>query len=78
MYLYHILNLQIHKEVGGVRKGYWCIKQWEKPVYAKSYEVGMLLGIFVIPVTIISFAYINICKELWTMTSNRESLTASK
>ena len=26
-----------------VRVGYWCLKEWPKPLYSKLYETGMLL-----------------------------------
>ena len=71
-------TFQVHKEVGTRRVGFWCVKEWERPAFSKTYEVFMLLLIFTIPIAIISFAYINICKELWHMTSQRNSLRAEK
>ena len=64
-------TLQIHKQVGMVRVGYWCLKEWPKPLYSKIYETGMLLLILVYPLIIMTFAYTSIAIELWVMTSRR-------
>ena len=42
------------------------------------FQVGMLLLIMVIPLTIMSFAYSSICRELWMVASRRQQMTAVK
>ena len=69
---------QVHKEVGVERRAYWCIKEWDSSTMTRAYEIGMLLLVFVFPFTIITFAYANICMELWIMTSRRAAMRADR
>ncbi|ESP05640.1 hypothetical protein LOTGIDRAFT_152502 [Lottia gigantea] len=66
-----IAFLQNHKEVGVVRKGYWCIKDWEDLLFSRVYEVYMFCMMLVIPVSIMMFAYCNISLELWHVSNQR-------
>ena len=58
------------------KKAYWSVKEWGSPLYSQLYEVYMLMLIFILPLIIITYAYINICVELWIMTSKRASMRA--
>jgi hypothetical protein len=68
----------MHKQVGGVRIGYWCVKEWSEPVYEQVYELSMLVVVLVLPLSVMTFAYVSICKELWLVTSNRAKLRAEE
>ena len=65
---------QIHKEVGHRRLAYWCVKNWEDTVHSQLYEVYMLWVMLILPLGVMSFAYISICKELWVMSSLRSTM----
>lgn len=61
-----------------MRTGYWCVKEWQLPLHEKLFELGMFLLILVIPLTAMTFAYTNICLELWTVLSRRRVLRAPR
>ena len=61
--------------MGYHRKGYWCIKDWPQPVYSQLYEVGMLMVGLVIPVSIMTYAYVSIARELGLMSPNSSTFT---
>ena len=65
---------QIHKEVGHRRPAYWCVKNWGDAVSSQLYEVYMLWVMLILPLAVMSFAYVSICKELWIMTSLRSTM----
>ena len=65
---------QIHKEVGTYRIGYWCVEEWPRAVYEQIYDISMMFIILIIPVTMITFAYASICRELWVVASVRASM----
>ena len=62
---------QALQEVGVVIKGYWCVKRWPAPWHGHLYEVGMLLAIFLLPLIIMTFAYVSICRELVRVSSKK-------
>lgn len=64
------------REVGHYRKSYWCQKQFAQAIYHQLYEIYMACILLLIPVTVMSFAYISICKELWAMTFRRSEMRA--
>ncbi|XP_052777813.1 gastrin/cholecystokinin type B receptor-like [Mya arenaria] len=66
-----ILIGRVHITVGLFRKATWCIKEWTSPAYSITYEVYMNCIILVLPATIMTFAYVKICQELWFMTNAR-------
>ncbi|XP_050403601.1 allatostatin-A receptor [Patella vulgata] len=66
--------LQVHKMVGYIRIGYWCVKDWEQTLFSKIYEVYMFCIMLILPILIMIFAYASICIELWMVTHNRQIL----
>ncbi|GAB1605559.1 54-like peptide receptor [Argonauta hians] len=64
-----------HEEVGEIRKVYWCIENWSSQTLDKIYEFYMMSIILLIPVTVMSFAYTSICKELWIVGNTRTAMT---
>ena len=72
------LLFQVHKQVGHVRIGYWCVKEWPQPLYEQIYELSMFVLILLLPLSVMSFAYASICKELWLVVSNRANLRAGE
>jgi len=58
---------QVLLQVGVKRIGHWCLKDWQPPVLGPIYEVYMLLVILVFPLVAMTFAYVSICLELWTV-----------
>ncbi|XP_005096075.2 QRFP-like peptide receptor [Aplysia californica] len=72
-----IVFQRIHKLVGERVKAYWCIKDWESTMYSRLYEVYLLLLMLVIPLVIMTFAYVSIIRELWMMASLRSTMTRS-
>nr|WHL35492.1 elevenin receptor 1 [Aplysia californica] len=70
-----IVFQRIHKLVGERVKAYWCIKDWESTMYSRLYEVYLLLLMLVIPLVIMTFAYVSIIRELWMMASLRSTMT---
>ena len=69
---------QTHKEVGCRLKAYWCVKEWSKQWYSQLYETSMLFGVFLIPLGIMTFAYVCICREMWRVTAHRVTLRARR
>ncbi|XP_059149400.1 cholecystokinin receptor-like, partial [Physella acuta] len=65
----------VHEEVGGKVKAYWCIKDWDSTLYSRLYETYMLWLMLILPLVIMTFAYVSIIRELWTMASLRSSMT---
>ncbi|CAL1530344.1 unnamed protein product, partial [Lymnaea stagnalis] len=55
---------QTHKEVGKVFKAYWCIKDWDRPIYGILFESYMLLLLFMVPVCVMIVSYTTICLAL--------------
>ncbi len=72
-----LLLSQIHKEVGTIRKGYWCMDEWPMDWAAQFYATAMLLLFFVGPLAVMTFAYTSISKEMWRMSANKD-LQAAK
>ena len=72
------LLFQVHKQVGHVRIGYWCVKEWSQPLYEQIYELSMFVLILLLPLSVMSFAYACICKKLWLVASNRANLRAAE
>ncbi|CAK9299029.1 unnamed protein product [Gordionus sp. m RMFG-2023] len=62
-----------HIEVGEVRKGYWCIKEWPNREYSIAYEIFQLCLLLLFPVIIMSFAYVSIARELKNVRKQRHS-----
>nr|BAT25129.1 cannabinoid receptor-like 1 [Lymnaea stagnalis] len=71
-----IIFQRVHKLVGVKVKAYWCINNWESVFYSRLYEVYMLLLMLIVPLLIMTFAYVSIIRELWTMASLRSSMTS--
>ncbi|KAH3696739.1 QRFP-like peptide receptor [Dreissena polymorpha] len=69
-----ILIGRVHITVGLYRKAIWCIQEWKLPAFSILYEVYMFCILLAIPVTIMTFAYVRICRELWFITQHRSLL----
>ncbi|BFZ00046.1 hypothetical protein BsWGS_03085 [Bradybaena similaris] len=54
--------------VGGERKGYWCVEDWESPLTSRVYNLYMFVLAFVLPLALMTFAYTSICRRLWQVT----------
>ncbi|KAL8590362.1 hypothetical protein ACOMHN_011576 [Nucella lapillus] len=65
---------EVHKEVGHRRRAYWCLKNWDNKVQSRLYEVYMLGVMLLLPLSVMSFSYVSICKELWVMSSLRSTM----
>ncbi|XP_035825968.1 QRFP-like peptide receptor [Aplysia californica] len=59
-----ILVGQRHLLVGEIRKGYWCLEDWEFPVLARVYSLYMLVLVFLLPLVLMTTAYFSICRRL--------------
>ncbi|XP_055886243.1 pyroglutamylated RF-amide peptide receptor-like [Biomphalaria glabrata] len=66
---------QIHKPVGALVKAYWCLKEWEKPIYGILFETYMLVLLFMVPVGVMVVSYTTICIELSRGTKFRRQAT---
>ena len=73
-----MFTLKIHKEVGERKKAYWCVKEWPKQEYSIAYELGFACLVFVVPLAVMTFAYVNICRELWTVTAWRTTMRTAE
>ncbi|XP_049834748.1 QRFP-like peptide receptor isoform X2 [Schistocerca gregaria] len=71
-----IIFVQGHKEVGTHVRAYWCIRDWEIPLWWRLHEVYMLLLILVIPTCIMTATYSAVCWEVWRVTKTRHGMTA--
>ncbi|KAL8598577.1 hypothetical protein ACOMHN_051365 [Nucella lapillus] len=69
-----IIFQTIHKEVGHYRRAYWCTKNWDNRTHAQMYELYMLWVMLLLPLAVMTFAYVSICKELWVMSSLRSTM----
>ncbi|XP_071119192.1 QRFP-like peptide receptor isoform X2 [Haliotis cracherodii] len=72
-----ILIGQQHILVGSRRKGYWCMEQWDLPIYHQLYQIYMFFLIFLLPLTLMTFAYASICRKLWLVRYHRASIRAN-
>ncbi|XP_033736773.1 allatostatin-A receptor-like [Pecten maximus] len=66
-----VLFGQKHIMVGSTRKAYWCRIDFVEPEHHQTYELYMLVIIFVIPVGVMAFTYTWICVEIWYVVSKR-------
>ena len=57
---------------------YWCEKKWPTRVYTILYELLYAHVVFLIPLGVMTFAYVNICRELWSMSAWRASMHAGR
>jgi hypothetical protein len=66
--------LQIHLEVGVVRKGYWCIKNAfdvGPGTWIFYYDLYKLILLFMWPMLIMIFAYTIIAIKVWRVSDIR-------
>ena len=70
--------LQIHKEVGiSERKAYWCMDKWPTDGAAQIYITAMLILMLIVLLSVMTFAFASISKEMWRMSANKD-LQAAK
>lgn len=69
------LSFQKHKEVGQVRKAYWCVREWMRPEVGMAFDVYMFVFLFLLPVSIMAAAYTGIARALWRGSALRRSMT---
>ncbi|KAH9523415.1 hypothetical protein Btru_039975 [Bulinus truncatus] len=67
--------VEVHVEVGRKIKAYWCMNNWDAALESQLYEVYMLFLMLILPLVIMTFAYVSIIRELWAMASLRSSMT---
>ncbi|XP_070196502.1 galanin receptor 2a-like [Littorina saxatilis] len=60
-----VLVGQKHKEVGEVRKAFWCVREWVRPSVGLAFDIYMLVLLFLLPVSIMAVAYTGIARALW-------------
>ncbi|PVD23760.1 hypothetical protein C0Q70_17033 [Pomacea canaliculata] len=70
-----VLVGQKHKEVGQVRKAYWCVREWMRPEVGMAFDVYMFVFLFLLPVSIMAAAYTGIARALWRGSALRRSMT---
>ena len=68
-------NFQIHMEVGFKYCGYFCVRNWDNPLWWQAQEIYFLVVIFVIPTTIMIFAYGRIILEICRVFKERSIMT---
>lgn len=69
-----VIWMQKHLQVGDYTleyKAYWCVRDWDNPLFWKLYELYMLTIILIIPTIIMSYSYSRICARLWTVMNKR-------
>jgi len=64
------------EQVGVKRIGHWCLKDWQSAVLGPLYELYMLLLILIIPLVTMTFAYVSICREFWTVLPTSHQMTS--
>ncbi|CAG5131006.1 unnamed protein product, partial [Candidula unifasciata] len=72
-----ILVGQKHKPVGYMHKFYWCIREWDRPIYGMLFESYMLILLFLLPVGVMIVSYTTICMELARGTKFRRQATGN-
>ncbi|XP_076462050.1 somatostatin receptor type 5-like [Babylonia areolata] len=65
------LFIFVHMEVGEVRKGFWCIKNYGEQGWMMTYELYMLTLLFVIPLLVMVLAYSVIAVKVWRVSDIR-------
>jgi len=68
--------MQVLLQVGVKRIGHWCLKDWQPTILGPVYELYMLMLILIFPLVAMTFAYVSICLELWTVLSTGRQVTA--
>lgn len=51
-----------------------CVRIWPKSIYWQLFELYRALLIFIIPMTIMSFVYVSICRKIWSLPKERIKL----
>ena len=62
-------------EVGFKYCGYFCVRNWDNPLWWQAQEIYFLVVIFVIPTTIMIFAYGRIILEICRVFKERSIMT---
>ncbi|XP_052825853.1 delta-type opioid receptor [Octopus bimaculoides] len=73
-----VLFGQRHIEVGMRRKGYYCLREWQKPFFEKIYELYMLTVMLIIPSFVMTIAYLGICFEMWNVSYRRADMRSGR
>ncbi|XP_022915499.1 QRFP-like peptide receptor [Onthophagus taurus] len=71
-----VIFVQEHMKVGINQTAYWCSKNWENSGLYKAHELYMLLLVLIIPTIIMTYAYKNICFEVWKVVALRSVMTS--
>ncbi len=64
--------------VGYRRKAYWCREKWDREIFHQLYQIYMFFVIFLLPLSVMTFAYASICRKLWQVRYHRASMRANK
>ena len=62
-------------EVGVRHKGYWCVRDFDNPLWWRSQELYLLLVILLIPILVMSYCYGRIISAVRQMDRQRRHLT---
>ena len=57
-----------------VRKAYWCVREWDPPGVGLTFDIYMLVLLFLLPVSIMAAAYTGIARALWRGSTLRRSV----
>ncbi|ESO10327.1 hypothetical protein HELRODRAFT_120046, partial [Helobdella robusta] len=55
---------------------FWCVKMWPSKAVERFFEIWMLVLVLIIPLSVMIFAYVGICRELWNVMAMRGSMVA--
>ncbi|KAK7487553.1 hypothetical protein BaRGS_00021255, partial [Batillaria attramentaria] len=69
-----VLIGQKHKEVGEIRKAFWCVREWHEEEVGLAFDIYMLVLLFLLPVSIMAAAYTGIARALWRGSALRRSM----
>ncbi|CAG0892158.1 unnamed protein product [Darwinula stevensoni] len=69
-----VLHPKNGMEVEG-KKYYWCTRNFDAPVLWRSFEIYMLLLVFVVPGVIMTLSYTAICREVGKVMRARAHMT---
>ena len=65
---------QIQMPVGERHPSFWCVRDWDRPLLWKFYELYMLVLVLIVPLVIMSYTYSTIAREICSVTSSRSAI----
>ncbi|ESO12786.1 hypothetical protein HELRODRAFT_159371 [Helobdella robusta] len=73
-----ILYGQSLRAVGEDGDLFWCVKMWPSKAVERLFEIWMLVLVLSIPLSVMIFAYVGICRELWNVMAMRGTMVARR